>query len=95
MVIGPRPDGRRPTSTTVRVELPRRVTWPTRAYVREWELRVAAEARYTIIAMDTNVATLILDGKAFRSKPWNAVDTLPALATAVAVAPMHDFGEIQ
>ena len=62
--------------------------------MREWELRVAAEARYTIIAMDTNVATLILDGKAFRNKPWNAVATLPALATAVAVAPMHDFGEI-
>ena len=55
---------------------------------------VAAEAEYTIIAMDTNVATLILDGKAFRSKPWNAVATLPALATAIAVAPMHHFSKI-
>ena len=35
-----------------------------------------------------------LDGQAFRTKPWNAVATLPALATAVTVVPMHDFGEI-
>ena len=68
VVIRPRPDDRRPA--TVRVELPRRVTWPTRASVRKWELRVVAEARYTIIIMDTNVITLILDGKSFRSKLW-------------------------
>ena len=49
----------------IKVELPRKVTWSTRASVREWEMRVVAEAKYTIIAMDTNVATLILDGKAF------------------------------
>ena len=91
-VIRPRPDDRRPA--TVRVELQRRVIWPTQASVWKWELRVVAEARYTIITMDTNVVTLILDGKAFRSKLWNAMATLPALATAVAVAPMHDFGEI-
>ena len=57
-------------------------------------MRVAAEARYTIVAMDTNVATLLLDGQAFRTKPWNAVATLPALATAVTVAPMKDFWEL-
>ena len=54
-------------------------------------MRVAAEARYNIVAMDTNVITLILDGQAFRTKPWNAVATLPALATAVTVVPMNDF----
>ena len=53
VVIRPRPDDRRPA--TIRVELPRRVTWPTRASVRKWELRVVAEASYTIITMDTNV----------------------------------------
>ena len=53
-----------------------------------------AKARYTIITMDTNVATLILDGKAFSSRLRNAMATLPALATAVAVVLMHDFGEI-
>ena len=36
-------------------------------------MRVAAEARYTIVAVDTNVDTLILDGQAFRARPWNAV----------------------
>ena len=92
VVIRLRPDDRKPA--TVRVELPRRVTWPTRASVRKWELRVVAEARYTIITMDTNVTTLILDGKAFSSRLRNAMATLPALATAVAVALMHDFGEI-
>ena len=57
-------------------------------------MRVAAEARYTIVAVDTNVATLILDGQAFRVRPWNAVATLPALATAVTVAPTNDMREI-
>ena len=52
-------------------------------------MRVAAEARYTIVAMATNVATLILDGQAFRTKPWNAVATLPVLATAVTMVPMY------
>ena len=71
VVIRSRPDDRRPA--TVRVELQRRVTWPTRASVWKWELRVVAEARYTIITMDTNVATLILDGKASGASsgiPW-------------------------
>ena len=90
VVIRPRPADR-----TVRVELPRRVTWPTRTSVRHWEMRVAAaEARYTNVAMDTNVTTLILDGQAFRTKPWNAVATLPVLATAVTVAPTNDFWEL-
>ena len=79
---------------TVRVELPQPVTWPTRTSVRHWEMRVAAEARYTIVSMDTNVATLILDGQAFRTKPWNALATLPALATVITVAPTNDFWEV-
>ena len=90
VVIRPRAGDRRPTSNTIRVVLPQRVTWPTRASVWEWELRVVAEARYTIIAVDT----LILNGKAFRSKPCNAMATLPALVSAVAVVPKHDFREI-
>ena len=51
-----------------KLEWKSRVTWPTRASVRKWELRVVAEARYTIITMDTNVATLILDGKSFQEQ---------------------------
>ena len=50
-------------------------------------MQVVAEAKYTIIATDTNVATLIQDGKAFRNKSWNVVPTLLALVKAVAVAP--------
>ena len=83
----------RPADRTVRVELPQRVTWHTATSVRDWEMRrVAAEARYTIVAVDTNVTTFILDGQAFRVRPWNAVVTLPALATAETVVPTNDFG---
>lgn len=79
---------------TVQVELPWRITRPTTTSARDWEMRVAAEARYTIVAVDTNVATLILDGQAFRARPWNAVATLPALATAFTVVPTNDFWEL-
>ena len=57
-------------------------------------MQVAAKAKYTIIAIDPNVTTLILDGKAFRNKSWNAVATLPALAIAVAVMPRQHFDKI-
>ena len=75
---------------TLRVHLPPRVTWPTSKSLIEWERRVAAEASYSLMSLDTNVATLILDGEALIDRPWDLVATLPALATAVQVAPNFD-----
>ena len=47
---------------------------------------MAAEASYSLMSLDTNVATLILDGEALIDRLWDLVAALPALVTAVQVA---------
>ena len=54
---------------------------PTPKTSFQWERPVAAEAYYTLVALDTNVATLILDGEVLVNRTWDVVATLPALAT--------------
>ena len=66
------------------------MTWPSSKSLIEWERRLAAEANYSLVALDTNMATLILDGEALIDRPWDVVATLPALATAVQVAQNFD-----
>ena len=79
-------------SVTIKVQLPHRVKWPTPETSFQWQRRLVAEANYTLVALDTNVATLILDGEVLVNRPWDVVATLPALTTAVTVAP--DFNSI-
>ena len=65
-------------SVTFSVQLPQ-VTCLT-----AWSRRLAAEANYSLVALDTNMAWL--DREVLIDRPWNVVATLPA----VQVAPDFD-----
>ena len=77
-------------SLKVHVPMPERLRWPTRETIIRWEKEQARIENMTIICIDTNVATLILDGEALKRAAWNLYSCLPTLATAVSLAPNQD-----
>ena len=68
------------------VLLPDCVQWPTKETSAHWERDQARAADTSIVCLDSNVASLILDGEAFERAPCDLYNSLPALATAVMFA---------
>ena len=74
----------------VKVPLPCKPAWPTKETFSAWEKRMAMAANFTIICLDSSVATLVLDGEAWRRAPWELIGALPVLAEAIRLAPSTD-----